>query len=179
MLIHRRSRHDAFRAALVRVLPRRTHECQPKTRRAYCRRAAHGREQGGLAAKALGPVGAGPVRVLAHRRNESDRQLGARDYFALTLATSELDEDRLFATLAAVDDATRAPFAAWKESDDLARAERFTTTPEALRPWHYDDPFFQSAPRTDDLDLDRWFAGADLVAPTRDPDPGTGIATGW
>ena len=135
----------------------------------------HQRERAWLASKSIGPVVADHVRALAHLRNESARELGARDYFALTLATSELDEDRLFTTLAAVDDATRAPFTAWKETDDLARAARFNTTPNALRPWHYDDPFFQSAPRTDDLDLDRWFADADLVALTRSTYAGIGI----
>ena len=45
--------------------------------------------------------------------------LGYRDHFALALATGELDEDRLFATLDDVDRATAAPFA-----DVEARARR-------------------------------------------------------
>ena len=121
------------------------------------------------------------IRELARLRNLSARELGARDYFALTLETSELDEVRLFATLDAVDDATRGSFAAWKQTDDVHRAERFGCTPDALRPWHYDDPFFQSAPRTDDLDLDTWFADADLVDLTGAPTRGSGSmsTTSW
>jgi Oligoendopeptidase F len=133
------------------------------------------RERAWLASKSIGPAVADGIRELARLRNLAARELGARDYFGLTLATSELDEDRLFAMLDAVDEATRESFAAWKQSDDLRRADRFGCTPDALRPWHYDDPFFQSAPRPDDLDLDTWFAHVDLVDVTRQTYAGIGI----
>lgn len=133
------------------------------------------RERAWRAAKAIGPVVADQIRDLAHVRNRSAHELGARDFFALTLATSELDEGRLFETLRAVDDATREPFAAWKQAEDRRRAQRFGCSPDALRPWHYDDPFFQAAPTPDDLDLDAWFAGADLEALTRLTYSGIGI----
>lgn len=118
------------------------------------------------AAKTVGAAVAPRVRELAHLRNEAARALGHRDHFALTLATSELDEHDLFALLDAVDEATRKPFGAWKERDDASRAVRFGVAVADLRPWHYDDPFFQEAPREPDLDLDAWFAGLDLVALT-------------
>ena len=125
------------------------------------------RQRAWLASKSVGATVADAVRELAHLRNRSARELGARDYFALALETSELDEERLMATLDAVDEATAAPFAAWKHNDDVGRALRFGCEPSELRPWHYDDPFFQSAPRTDDLDLESWFGDADLVGLTR------------
>jgi peptidyl-dipeptidase A len=114
------------------------------------------------ASKQVGAAVAERVRRLAWLRNTAARHLGARDHFALALATSELDEDRLLATLDAVDAATAAPFAAWKATLDASLAARFGTTVDALAPWHYDDPFFQEPPAAGSIDLDPWFEGADL-----------------
>lgn len=127
------------------------------------------------AAKTVGGAVAPRVRELAHLRNEAARTLGHRDHFALALATSELDEAELLATLDAVDAATRDLFAAWKDESDAVRAARFGVPVAELRPWHYDDPFFQHAPRDPDLDLDPWFAGQDLVALTERTYTGIGL----
>ncbi len=77
------------------------------------------------AAKQIGPEVADRIRELARLRNQAAQALGARDHFALALATSELDEDRLFATLDDVDRATAAPFAEWKQAVDERLATRF------------------------------------------------------
>jgi peptidyl-dipeptidase A len=136
--------------------------------------ASH-RQAAWVAAKEVGGAVAADVRRLAHLRNRAARSLGYRDHFAMTLATSELDEDRLLATLDAVDDATRDLFTVWKDDADAARAARFGCRPVDLRPWHYDDPFFQAAPEIPGLDLDPWFAGIDQVAATRRTYAGIGF----
>ena len=133
------------------------------------------RQRAWVASKEVGAEVADGVRELAHLRNRAARELGERDYFALTLATSELDEEALLATLDAVDTATRSPFAEWKARDDERRADRFGCSVTELRPWHYEDLFFQSAPDTDRLDLDEWFSGCDLVALTRRTYSGIGL----
>ena len=63
------------------------------------------------ASKQVGAEVADRVQELARLRNRAAHHLGGRDHFALSLATSELDEARLFATLDEVDRATAAPFA--------------------------------------------------------------------
>jgi peptidyl-dipeptidase A len=115
------------------------------------------------ASKTVGAAVAERVRELAHRRNDAARAVGFRDHFALALATQEMEEHRLLGTLAAVDDATAAPFAAWKAALDERLAARFGCAPEELRPWHYDDPFFQSPPAEAAVRLDDYFAGSDIV----------------
>jgi peptidyl-dipeptidase A len=114
------------------------------------------------ASKTVGEGVAARVRKLAHLRNEAARQLGYRDHFALALATNELDETRLFGTLQEVDDLTSSTFTRWKAALDDALSERFATAVADLRPWHYDDPFFQQAPAIAAVDLDSWFADVDL-----------------
>ena len=58
------------------------------------------------ASKTVGSVVADDVRELARLRNEAARGLGHRDWFALSLATDELDEGKLADTLAAAERVT-------------------------------------------------------------------------
>jgi peptidyl-dipeptidase A len=116
------------------------------------------------ASKTVGAEVAGDVRELARLRNEAARALGHRDWFALSLATDEMDEEKLVETLAACDRATATPFARWKSALDERLAERFGCAVADLRPWHYADPFFQEPPAEGSVDLDPLFAGQDPVA---------------
>jgi peptidyl-dipeptidase A len=127
------------------------------------------------AAKQIGPEVADQVRELARLRNRAARALGYRDHFALALATSELDEERLFATLDQVDQATARPFTEWKAALDTNLAARFGCDAAALRPWHLDDPFFQSPPADGAIGLDHLFADADLEALTLRTYDGLGL----
>ena len=92
------------------------------------------RRQAWEASKQVGAEVADDLRALARLRNESSRRLGHRDHFALALATGELDESRLLATLAEVDEVTRAPFTHWKHELDASLATRFECTVADLRP---------------------------------------------
>jgi peptidyl-dipeptidase A len=127
------------------------------------------------ASKQIGPEVADRIRELARLRNQAARDLGARDHFALALATGELDEARLFATLDDVDRATAEPFAAWKREVDESLARRFGCAADDLRPWHYDDPFFQSPPAEGAIAIDHLFADADLEALTLRTYDGLGL----
>ncbi len=115
------------------------------------------------ASKTVGAAVAEDVRELARLRNEAARALGHRDWFALSLATDEMDEQRLLETLDACDRATAEPFARWKARLDARLAERFGCTESELRPWHYADPFFQEPPTEGSVDLDPLFEGEDVV----------------
>jgi peptidyl-dipeptidase A len=114
------------------------------------------------ASKTVGAEIASDVRELVRLRNDAARRLGFRDHFAMALATTEYDEKRLFATLEEVDVITREPFLVMKgELDDLLAAH-FGVAKDELRPWHYDDPFFQDVPQAAGVDLDPYLADASL-----------------
>jgi peptidyl-dipeptidase A len=127
------------------------------------------------AAKTVGAAVADDVRRLARLRNEAARSLGQRDWFALSLATDELDEGKLLDTLSAADRVTAEPFERWKRALDDRLAERFHRDVSELRPWHYADPFFQEAPVEGSVDLDPLFKGKDIVALARRTFEGIGI----
>ena len=130
------------------------------------------------ASKTVGAEVADDVRELARLRNESARALGYRDWFALSIATSELDETKLVETLAACDRATVEPFTRWKAALDDRLAERFVCAVGELRPWHYADPFFQETPTDGAVDLDPLFRGQDIVELGRKTFAGIGIDVG-
>ncbi len=118
------------------------------------------------ASKSVGPEVAADVRRLAALRNDAARSLGYRDHFALTLATTDFDEDRLFATLTEVDEITAGPFRTLKAALDAQLADRFGVSVAELRPWHYDNPFFQDPPTEIGVDLNPFLCNADLEALT-------------
>ncbi len=127
------------------------------------------------ASKTVGAAVADDVRELARLRNESARALGHRDWYALSIAVSELDETKLFETLAACDKATAKPFARWKATLDRRLAERFGCETTELRPWHYADPFFQETPPDGAVDLDPLFRERDIVELGKQTFAGIGI----
>jgi peptidyl-dipeptidase A len=129
------------------------------------------------ASKTVGAVVADDVRELARLRNEVARGLGYRDWFALGIATQELDEERLLATLDACDAASAGPFERWKHALDARLAARFGCDPAALRPWHYADPFFQEVPVEGGVDVDPYLAGKDVVELARETFDGFGLDT--
>jgi peptidyl-dipeptidase A len=127
------------------------------------------------ASKTVGAAVADDVRELARLRNEAARSLGHRDWFALSVATSEMDEEQLMSTLDETDGATAGQFATWKAGVDAKLVDRFSCTADDLRPWHYADPFFQEVPVEGGVDLDPYFAGADLVELARQTFGGLGL----
>jgi peptidyl-dipeptidase A len=114
------------------------------------------------ASKSVGAEIAADVRALARLRNDAARRLGFRDYFAMSVATTDFDEHRLFATLEEVDEVTREPFRALKADLDARLASRFGIDASAVQPWHYDDPFFQVPPQDAGVDLDPVLRGLDI-----------------
>jgi peptidyl-dipeptidase A len=127
------------------------------------------------ASKQIGAEVGERIRALARLRNQAARSVGYRDHFAMALATGELDEDRLFATLADVDRVTAAPFTEWKRGVDASLAARFGCAEADLRPWHLDDPFFQNPPADGALSVDRFLHDADLESLTLRTYDGIGL----
>ena len=127
------------------------------------------------ASKTVGAEVADDVRELARLRNEAARILGHRDWFALSVSTDELDEQKLIDTLADTDRVTAEPFARWKGELDENLAARFRCSVPELRPWHYADPFFQETPPDGTVDLDSLLEGQDVVALSRRTFEGIGF----
>jgi peptidyl-dipeptidase A len=127
------------------------------------------------ASKTIGAAVADDVRELARLRNEVARSLGYRDWFAFAVRAQEMDEDKLFETLAACESETLPAFTSWKQGLDSLLAARFECATSELRPWHYADPFFQEVPADGGVELDSLFAERDVVALAVDTFTGIGL----
>lgn len=113
------------------------------------------------ASKEIGGVVSGRVRELVRLRNAAARDLGFADHYTMTLELQEIGERWLFDTLDEVERLTEEPFKRWKAELDAQLEERFAT--RELYPWHYADPFFQTAPRDTRVDLDPLLSEADAA----------------
>ena len=115
------------------------------------------------ASKRVGPVVLGDIKELVELRNESARRLGYENYYVMSLEMSEQNEEQLVRIFEELDALTREPFLELKAELDKELAARYGIDPRDIRPWHYNDPFFQEAPVTGELDLDRFYRSTDPV----------------
>ena len=63
-----------------------------------------------------------------------------------------------------------------KEEVDHLLAARYNISPEEIQPWHYEDPFFQEAPRVYDVDLDKYYREQDIEKLTKEYYTGIGLS---
>src|SRR5439155_18028130 len=91
--------------------------------------------------------------ALVRLRNEGARLLGFANYYTMSLELDELDERELFALFDELERETTGLWTEYKGALDRRLAQRFGVGEDALRPWHYADPFFQEAPPAE-LSLD-------------------------
>ncbi|GIW93695.1 MAG: peptidase M2 [Pirellulaceae bacterium] len=115
------------------------------------------------ASKGVGQVVAADLRELVLLRNEAARQLGFPNYHTMQLVLTEHDPQQIVALFDQLDQLTREPFAEVKRQIDQALAESYGISVEALRPWHYHDPFFQEAPKLATTNFDPIFADVNIV----------------
>ena len=116
------------------------------------------------ASKEIGPRVAGQIRRLADLRNDAARRMGYDNFHQMSLKLNELDPDWLFALLDDLAAKTEVPFRRAKAEMDAELSKRFNVPAADLMPWHYAEPFFQSAPMLGALDFNALFQGKDLVA---------------
>ncbi len=127
------------------------------------------------ASKQIGPVVAEKLLQLVRLRNEAATSLGFETYYELSLVTAEQNPVEIASLFDALATQTEAPFRRIKADLDAALAERYGISAKELKPWHYEDPFFQESPHIFDVDFDKFFAEQDVVALARDFYAGIGL----
>lgn len=126
------------------------------------------------AEKAIGAELEPDFRALVELRNEIARDLGYKNALELASVTAEMDIAMLDRFYREVKRATDKPFRKLKrEYIDPRLAKHYGIAPDAVRPWHYQNAFFQEAPNAifDAVDLDRFYAkksSRDVIRLTRD-----------
>jgi peptidyl-dipeptidase A len=124
-------------------------------------------QQAWEASKEVGRLVEADVLQLVKLRNEAARLLGYDNYHQMSLMLSEQDPQEVATLFDTLDGLTRKAFMQEKQAIDDFLAGKFNLSPEQLRPWHYQDRFFQEVPKIYQVDLDRFYEGRDLEALTR------------
>jgi peptidyl-dipeptidase A len=116
------------------------------------------------ASKEIGSVVADDVLRLVKMRNDAARELGFDNYHAMQLQLSEQDPEEIALLFDELDELTRDAFTELKGQIDAHLAVRCGVEAAELMPWHYQNRFFQEAPKIYSTDLDVFYADKDIVA---------------
>ncbi|MFH2095231.1 MAG: M2 family metallopeptidase, partial [Bacteroidota bacterium] len=128
-----------------------------------------------IACKKLGPVVADDIKKVVLMRNEVAKELGFDNYHEMSLKLSDqnpADVEKLFDEL---DELTRDTYSALKDEMDAVLAKKYGISKQELMPWHYQNRFFQQAPRIYEVNLDKYYKDKDLVELTRSFYAGIGM----
>jgi peptidyl-dipeptidase A len=112
--------------------------------------------------KGVGPIVEADLKALVKLRNEAARKLGFKDYHVMQLYLNEQNQDQVLKLFDELDALTRGPFHAAKAEIDAALAKKYGLPVEQLRPWHYNDPFFQESPAVFGANPDTVFRKVDI-----------------
>jgi len=127
------------------------------------------------ASKEIGKVVEADIRQLTKLRNQAAHSIGFADFYEMQLKLSEIEPADLDALFAQLDSLTRGAYVELKTEMDSALAARLEIPRDKLRPWHYQNRFFQEAPSIYGVDLSSFYAGKDPVAIAKKYFAGIGI----
>ncbi len=111
------------------------------------------------ASKEVGKAVAPMVIELVKLRNKAARQLGFKNYYEMSLSASEQSVNEILTIFDELKTLTDEPFKQLKSEIDIKLSKKYKIKPEQMRPWHYQDRFFQEAPQIGSVDLDKYFKG--------------------
>lgn len=115
------------------------------------------------ASKEIGKLVAQEVIQLAKLRNQAANELGFKNFHAMELKLSEQEPEEIEKLFDELDNLTRDVFIKAKGEIDTFLAKRYNISKEALMPWHYQNRFFQEAPKIYAVDLDVYYKDKDVV----------------
>jgi len=127
------------------------------------------------ASKQVGVQVAADLVKLVKMRNTAALDLGFKNYQEMQLSLGEQDPEIIEKLFDDLDTLTRDVFAETKKEVDGVLAKRYGIREDALRPWHYQNPFFQEAPRIYDVDLNKYYRDQNIVNLTEEYYAGIGL----
>jgi peptidyl-dipeptidase A len=111
--------------------------------------------------KLIGPVVAADIIRLVKHRNTIARKTGFNNYHEMSLSLSGQDPAEVTRIFDELDNLTRGTFATLKKEIDTYYTKRYKIDVSGLRPWHYQNRFFQEAPEIFPVDFDRYYREQD------------------
>lgn len=115
-----------------------------------------------LSSKEIGKVVEEDVLHMVNLRNKSAQHLGFNNYHDMSLHLSEQDPDDMDLLFDSLDNLSREPYYSVKENIDSFLAKKYGINESDLKPWHYQNRFFQEAPEIYATSLDDYFEDKDI-----------------
>jgi peptidyl-dipeptidase A len=126
-------------------------------------RDVNAQKEAWMAQKKIGPVVASDIIALVKKRNEIAKDLGFKNYHEMSLTLGEQEPKVISQLFEQLDSLTKNSFAEVKgEIDDYFVKYYKLKSKEELRPWNYQNRFFQEAPKIYEQDLDQYYKGKNL-----------------
>jgi peptidyl-dipeptidase A len=111
--------------------------------------------------KMIGPVVAEDIIRLVKHRNLIAQKLGFRNFHEMSLKLSGQEPGDVTSIFDELDNLTRDNFAQLKSDIDTYFAKLYRIKTTELRPWHYQNRYFQEAPDIYPVDLDKYYSNQD------------------
>ncbi len=123
-------------------------------------------EQIWKAHKEIGPLVEKDIINLVKARNEIAKTIGFNNYHEMSLKLSDQDPTEITKLFDELDDLTRDAFAKLKDEIDEFLAKKHNISKDKLMPWHYQNRYFQEAPKIYSVDHDSFYKDKDVVSLT-------------
>ncbi|MGB9770260.1 MULTISPECIES: M2 family metallopeptidase [Caldisericum] len=121
------------------------------------------RKKAYLASKSIGGVIAPKLIELIKIRNENAKSLGFSNYYDMMMELQELSTDEIHSLFAKIKNDTDEVFTEIKDDIDTVIAKKFGVPKSEVKPWLYEDLFFQEVPSIDDYNYDEYLKDKDIV----------------
>jgi len=113
--------------------------------------------------KMIGPFVAEDVIRLVKHRNTIAQKLGFSNFHQMSLELSGQDPEDVTKIFDELDSLTRDNFVSLKGDIDEYFSARYRIPVSELRPWHYQNRYFQEAPEIYTVDFDKYYENQDPV----------------
>ncbi len=113
--------------------------------------------------KMIGPVVAEDIIKLVKHRNMIAQKIGFSNYHDMSLKLSGQDPGEVTSIFDELDALTKENFAQLKNDIDTYFAKYYKIKITDLKPWHYQNRYFQEAPEIYPVDFDKYYKKQDPV----------------
>lgn len=115
------------------------------------------------ASKKVGSVVSNDIIRLVKMRNEAARSVGFKNYYEMRLKLKGQDPAEIAKLYEELEILTRGPYFGVKKELDKKLAAHYEIKVKELRPWHYQNRFFQEAPDIYQMKLDDFYKDQDVI----------------
>ncbi len=113
--------------------------------------------------KKIGGLVSKDIIAIIKLRNEIAKELGFKTYHEMSLKLNDQEPEDVSKLFDELDVLTREAFKKEKEKMDKILADGCGIGVDKLMPWHYQNRFFQEAPKVYNVDLDGYYKDIDIV----------------